>query len=594
MWSSKLFWKLFLVIAGVNVALAFGMLTFVSRWHQDHVKQQVGELLDSTLAVLAVYLESRDTWGTDEKLEKYFVDVAQATGLRITLVAADGVVLADTEEDPTRMDNHRERPELKQALQTGAGSSSRASPTLEFRMAYFARRIQRQGEPDQLIRVAIATTPLEREIADVQSVLWTFAIVASLAALGLSYTIVGRIIRPLGYLKRGAQSLAAGDYGQSVPVMSNDDLGELAAAFNRMRGELSRQVAELRENGERLATVLGSMVEGVIATDADGKLLLANDASRRLLELPPDGIEGRALADLTRIPEVHDAVTNVFANRDPTAAEFEVSAQPRRILALRANRLPGQPCPGAILVLHDVTELRRLENLRREFLANVSHELKTPLASIKAYAETLRLGALNDTENNLVFLGRIEDQADRLLELILDMLQLARVEAGQTTFDITDVPLAATIDRCLAEHQESAAAKDIELVSQPPDQPISVRVDEEGLETIIDNLVGNAIKYTPAGGRICVRWSVVGTQIQIEIEDNGIGIPTDAQGRVFERFFRVDRARSRELGGTGLGLSIVKHLAQSFGGSVGLSSQLGQGSTFRVLLPATPRLERSS
>ncbi|MCA9246280.1 MAG: HAMP domain-containing protein [Planctomycetales bacterium] len=586
MWSSKLFWKLFLVIAGVNIAVAVGMLVFVSRWHRDQINEQVYRMLRTTCGSLSAHLEGLPTLVVDDRLDEYFKKSAMLTGLRITLVAADGVVLADTDEDPKLMENHRERPELRQAAREGVGQSSRLSPTLDVRMVYFARRIQREGEPYVLIRVATGVAPLEREVAAVQGVLWSFVLVVSIAAMGLSYAIVGRIIRPLGYLKEGAQAIAAGDYSHLVPITTTDELGDLAEAFNRMRSESARQVSQLRENGERLATVLGSMVEGVIAIDASGRLLLANDASRRLLSLPPGKIEGKALADLTRIPEVHDAAAGVFESEKPTAAEFEVSGKTRRVLSLRADRLPGSPCPGAVLVLHDMSDLRRLENLRREFLANVSHELKTPLASIRAYAETLRLGALNDPENNHVFLERIEDQADRLLDLILDMLQLARVEAGQTAFEIVDVSVAKVADHCLALHQENAAAKNIELVVEPPEDAVMARVDEEGLETILDNLVSNAIKYTPNGGSVRLRWSQADGQVLIEVEDDGIGIPSDAQSRVFERFFRVDKARSRELGGTGLGLSIVKHLTQSFGGNVGLSSRLGSGSTFKVSLPA--------
>jgi two-component system phosphate regulon sensor histidine kinase PhoR len=238
-----------------------------------------------------------------------------------------------------------------------------------------------------------------------------------------------------------------------------------------------------------------------------------------------------------------------------------------------------------VLVLHDVSELRRLENLRHEFVANVSHELKTPLAAIKAYAETLRLGAVNDRENNLGFVVRIEEQADRLHQLILDTLQIARVESGREAFDIANIPVAGAVDACVAQLAGEAQLKNITLRIQPPVQPLSVRADEDGLRTILENLVDNAIKYTPENGEVVLRWWPENSSVVLEVRDTGIGIAAKDQGRIFERFFRVDQARSRELGGTGLGLSIVKHLAQAFGGSVSLMSELGKGSRFLVRIP---------
>jgi len=247
--------------------------------------------------------------------------------------------------------------------------------------------------------------------------------------------------------------------------------------------------------------------------------------------------------------------------------------------------LPGDPCPGVLAVLHDVSELRRLENLRREFVANVSHELKTPLSSIKASAETLRLGAIHDPEHSTSFLACIEEQADRLHQLILDLISLARVEAGQEAFEITEVPLASVVEQCLAQHQPAAEAKNITVEIVPAPLPVLAKADADGVRTILDNLVNNAINYTPAGGRVWVRWRPEDSLALVEVQDTGIGISQRDQARVFERFFRVDQARSREMGGTGLGLAIVKHLAHAFGGNVQLTSKLGEGSTFQVRIP---------
>jgi two-component system phosphate regulon sensor histidine kinase PhoR len=254
-------------------------------------------------------------------------------------------------------------------------------------------------------------------------------------------------------------------------------------------------------------------------------------------------------------------------------------------LSVQVTPLPGNPCPGAVIVLHDTTELRRLERLRQEFVANVSHELKTPLSSIKAYAETLLNGALGDPENAQKFVGRIEEQADRLHALIQDMLSLARIESVQQPFVINPVNVEDVVRACVEDQRSRAEAKQIDISLDLPESALRVRADEEGLRIILSNLIDNAVKYTPEGGQVTVHWRSDGEMVSIDVIDSGIGISREDQSRVFERFYRVDKARSRELGGTGLGLSIVKHLAQAFGGAVDVQSSPGLGSTFSVHLP---------
>ena len=367
-----------------------------------------------------------------------------------------------------------------------------------------------------------------------------------------------------------------------------EELTRLRAAFERIQDSVDAQWSGLRSSNERLLGMMRSMEEGVLALDADERIALINEAGRRLLEMGDAEVVGRHLWELTRLRALRDAFAEAMTTGRASAKEFETTGAERHVLTLRAARLPGDPGLGVMVVLHDVTELRRLENLRGDFVADVSHELKTPLASIKAYAETLRLGALHDVENNQLFVTRIEEQADRLHQLIIDLLHLARVESGQQAFDIAEVCLRTIVDASIAAHAASASSRRIALASEPPAAPIDVLADEEGVRTIVNNLVDNAIKYTPEGGKVTVRWRQDGGHAILEVQDTGIGIARQHQARVFERFYRVDKARSRELGGTGLGLAIVKHLVQAFGGSVGIESQPRVGSTFRVTLPLAP------
>jgi two-component system phosphate regulon sensor histidine kinase PhoR len=418
--------------------------------------------------------------------------------------------------------------------------------------------------------------------------LWPLLLVAGLSIAvggGVTWFAVRQMMRPLADLSRHVRSLSGTAIDPSDAVGNYDELGALAGAFDRMQRDLADRRDQIEGHAERLQTVLSSMAEGVLAVGPDKSILLANDAARQLLDFATPNAQGRSLLAVTRARPVHEAITHALASPSPIIQEFDSPGPTRRKLALRAKRLPGDPCPGVVVVLHDMTELRRLESLRRELVANVSHELKTPLAAIKGYAETLRLGAINDQEHNLHFVRRIEEQADRLHKMILDILQIARVESGQESFEFDDVAVADLLQRCSDQFTAAATAKQIELAIESPDRPLSIYADEEGAQTILSNLVDNAIKYTPSGGRVRVRALGQEAFIVLEVTDTGAGIPQQHLERIFERFYRVDRARSSELGSTGLGLSIVKHLAQAFGGNVSVDSQPGRGSTFRVELP---------
>jgi two-component system phosphate regulon sensor histidine kinase PhoR len=297
------------------------------------------------------------------------------------------------------------------------------------------------------------------------------------------------------------------------------------------------------------------------------------------------------IPELIRSPRVQEVIEATFRLTSPDAHRAEISVTsprgPTRILAVRGTPLPGTPPPAAVFVFHDITELRRLERMRQDFVANASHELKTPLASIKAYTETLLDGALNDSEVNVRFLERIDEQADRLNQLILDLLSLARLESGQEVFEHGPLPLIPVLRACVERHRERAASQGLEFgfESEGCNPEARIVADEEAIRQIFDNLIDNAIKYTPDGGSVRIACREEGPDIIVEVADTGLGIPRDDLPRIFERFYRVDKARSRELGGTGLGLSIVKHLVQSIGGQIDVTSRVGTGSEFTVRLP---------
>jgi two-component system phosphate regulon sensor histidine kinase PhoR len=470
----------------------------------------------------------------------------------------------------------------------------------------------------------VLSTWLQGQVADIALVrgwVWLLIAIESILVFGLAYWLIGLIVRPIDSLNAAANAIAAGDYQHRVYVPSRDELGTLAGTLNRMSQALGQRMSQLSQTADRQSTVLGGMIEGVIAVDPRQRIVLANEAAGRLFGFRPAEIEGRSLLEVVRNHALSAAVTAGLSTGAPQRLETHRAGAQQLHVEIHVQPLPGEPCPGVVLVIHDTTELRRLESIRRDFVANVSHELKTPLSSIKAYTETLRSSLEIDPATNQKFLGRIEEQADRLHHLILDMLTLARIESDHQAFDITSVDVPDVVRACLEAQRPAAEAKRIALTinsnGMPADVPCRVRADREGLREILDNLVDNAIKYTPEGGKVTVAWRSRGSRAEgqgpngdasvqhpasslqhptpspqppapsllIFISDTGIGIKPADRERVFERFYRVDKARSRELGGTGLGLSIVKHLTQSFGGRVAVESVPGQGSTFTVELP---------
>jgi two-component system, OmpR family, phosphate regulon sensor histidine kinase PhoR len=398
----------------------------------------------------------------------------------------------------------------------------------------------------------------------------------------------------LAEVASGLEAIGARERVRPVLTTAGGPVGRLVRAFNMAANEIEARTAGLDQDRQQLLVMLGAMAEAVIAVDLRRRLLFANASANRLFALDTTSV-GRLVPELIRSPQVQDAVEATLRLAVPAAYEGELTLPGRdpslrgnnRFLSVRGNPLPGQPSTGAVFVFHDVTELRRLERMRQDFVANASHELKTPLASIKAYTETLMDWALYDETVNARFLKRIDEQAERLNQLILDLLSLARLESGQEIFEHAPLCLVPVLESCVESHRDRAQTKNLNLVFDPGglDDETMVLADEEAIRQIVDNLVDNAIKYTPEGGTVSVVCHSDRNSATIEVADTGIGIPRSDLPRIFERFYRVDKARSRELGGTGLGLSIVKHLMQSIGGQIDVASRVGSGSTFTVHLP---------
>lgn len=532
----------------------------------------------------------------DRSLITHLKQLGTDTGCRFTLIDDDGNVVADSETGNMDIGPHGNRPEIRQARTDGTGFAERYSTTLELPMMYIAipAAPPRSGnlsdlaatqQPSGFIRVAVTRASINAAVTSLQRYAWSFALAVGLLTGLLMAVFSARAMKPLSLFASAARSIGVGRYDQ-VPRLQgrNDEWEQLSDAFRQMETELKRRENSLAEYTERLEAALSSMIEGVLSLDPQGIVQMANGAAGELLGTGSNLI-GKRLVDHVRIPELSLAIDRTKRERTFTRTEFHTRTDPRRTLSARVAILNDAAESGVALVLQDVTELRQLETMRRDFVANVSHELKTPLAAITAYAETLRMGAIHDQQKNLQFVEQIEIQAAGLNRQIQDLLELARIESNRADFHIEPVHVNRSCQACVTALESVAAKQNVSLRLVPGPEPLVARADAQSVLTIVNNLVTNAIHYTQAGGSVTVSTMADAATVVIRVEDTGIGIAPEHQARVFERFYRVDRARSRDRGGTGLGLSIVKHLAMAFGGSIHLESRIGRGSSFEVRLP---------
>lgn len=414
------------------------------------------------------------------------------------------------------------------------------------------------------------------------------AAVTMLAATVLSTVILlSGSRRILGVFITALRQVRAGKFDSSVPDPSRLLLTDLAHSIDDVAHLVEKQSTQLSADQERLRNVLNSMVEGVLAVDPQQRIVLWNHSATKMFNIPEHAAASRPMWEMVRNHRLQQWVESVLQDAKPRSGDIEFNDPVQRIFNINVVSLPMSPRPGAVIVVSDVSGIRRLERIRQEFVANASHELKTPLASIKACAETLMDGAIDEPEFRTRFLQSINDQAERLDLIVKDMLALARIESEAIIREPRPIELAPIVESCINRYRQAAEKKQLTLIIQDPPNPIQVLADDEALEQILENLVDNAIKYTNPGGVVTIRWREADVYGLIEVQDTGIGIPQNQLPRIFERFYRVDRHRSRDIGGTGLGLSIVKNLVQALGGSISVSSRLHHGTTFAIRLALT-------
>jgi len=590
--KKRLLWHLFPYFLAVSLLSILAASWFVSqRLHHFYVAR-TGLDLEARARLLRPEIESLIAPVNPAALDALCKRLGHDSNTRITVMLPDGSVAGDSEESAAHMENHADRPEVADALQGRTGTSTRYSTTRQRNMMYVAVPVERDGNVIGVIRTALALYSVEQPFRAFRlELLAGIVFLVLLAGVG-SFAVSRRISRPIEEMKTAAERFALGNLSHRVPVPESEELGELAQVLNRLAGELGDKITLLERQSNEQGTMFASMMEGVVAIDESRRVINLNPAAERLLGIRPGDAFNRSLQEVIRNSDLHKLIEQAFEKEESVEGDVVLFNGEERYLLAHVTTLKSAlgRSTGAMVVLNDVTRLRKLENLRRDFVANVSHELKTPITSIKGFVETLQEGAVNHPEDARRFLGIIAKHADRLNSIIEDLLSLSRIEQqaeiSQVALErasIRDV-LNAAVQLC----QPKAAARDIRIeIDCPPD--LAARINAPLMEQAIVNLVENAVKFSVQGKTVLVRAAVSKEAVLISIRDEGPGIPAEHLPRIFERFYRVDKARSRQLGGTGLGLSIVRHIVLAHGGKVEVDSTVGVGSTFTIALPVASR-----
>jgi two-component system, OmpR family, phosphate regulon sensor histidine kinase PhoR len=587
----KIHYKIFMILAVIFTLVLWGTYQGYKYLNQNLREENFGRIKENLIKELSLARSILEKAQKEQDTALDFGAIANEIGnelkVRATIISYEGKVLGDSTLDHTGLqtvENHFYRDEVQQALKSGLGSSRRFSTTAREEMLYVATVFG--DTPKRIIRLSAPLTQIETITDQLRGMLLVLLFGAFVLTIVLS--LLGSILisKPVKKVAVIAKRIAGGDFSARGTIASSDEIGDLSRTLNDMADQIKAKMDETTSTKSRLEAVLLSMSEGVMAVDSKGTIVLMNQSLRDFLSVR-DMPFGRKPMEVLRNVEVQGIVDDALQpDAGVRSREITLLLPEEKVLHIHANPIKqGSKIEGAVLVFHDITELRRLEKIRQDFVANVSHELRTPLSNIKGYAETLIDGAINDHDNAMNFLNTIHTESERLSNLIEDLLSLSKIESGKLKMALAPCNIIAVIEQSVSSLEKHAKEKSISVsINIPADIP-NVIADEARLSQVFFNLIDNAIKYTHEGGKINITVRDIDKFVQVEIEDNGIGIPEADISRIFERFYRVDRARSRELGGTGLGLSIVKHIVQALGGEVRVASTLGLGSTFIFTIP---------
>ncbi|KXS49797.1 MAG: two-component system, OmpR family, phosphate regulon sensor histidine kinase PhoR [Halanaerobium sp. T82-1] len=574
---------IFIVIQLLIIGLSF---YYFSINHREFYLEQEKISLEHYSQLMLNNIEESEIKNFSPNLEEKAADWSDDSETRITIIAADGRVLADSHYEISEMDNHRNRPEVVQAVRSNDfGNEIRYSETIGEKMLYYAVPINSDGEIIGILRTARPLSFIRGVLVeDIKSYLFFFVILAFITII-LGWRLTYSIVKPLETVTETAEKISEGDLTQRIPVRKyNSEIEKLARMFNYMADELEDKVTEISQEKNRIEAILESMVDGVIAVDKDGEITLINPAASRIFNIEAEKIEGKDLLTTLFSHRIEMYLQRAFDTKKSIKREIKYKNPEQKII--QATFIPlldeEDKITGGVIVLTDITELRKLETVRNDFVANVSHELRTPLTSIVGYLDTLLESDVEDPEIRNKFLKIIKEEADRLSILIKDLLNLSEIESH--TFDLKPGSFKNVLNKVIKLMEKNAEKKEIELQFEIADDLSPVYMVREQIKQVLINLFDNAIKYTPRAGKIKITVRQVDDKVYFSIKDNGMGIPQADQERIFERFYRVDKARSRAFGGTGIGLSIVRNIIKQHGSEIQVKSREGEGSEFYFYL----------
>jgi two-component system phosphate regulon sensor histidine kinase PhoR len=590
----KFKWKLFFSYLLIVLIPFLVAERYISSHLEDRLLQQIENRLSKTALLLKHIIEKDyQVRVPSYELDAVIKNMGRDLDERITFIDRRGTVLADTEiarEDLPNIEDHSRRPEFIQAFQTSHGMAIRYSTTLRMEMMYVAVKVGPQADFLGVVRVAVPLTQVRSLIRSAEySLAVAFALCAFLILI-LNIFVSRRLSQPVEEITEAAEQIARGNFDVKAYPSAKGEFEALGRSINLMASEIKRRVREITQEKETLKTVLRGMSDGVMVVDSEGRIIMVNSVLEDLLQRA-SGIMGKTPVEVIRSAELQDGFAKVLDRGETFNMQLSVATPDAdRIFDVTIVRLMLQETGGgAVAVFHDITELKRVEQMRKDFVANVSHELRTPLTSIKGYAETLCEEGIEKVPQAQSFAGIVLKHANRLSTLVQDLLSLTQLESQNTPVVRAEVDLRKVLDASVLVVKPSSEAKKVNISSESVPERTMVWANRDQIGQALINLLDNAVKYTPEGGSITVSVTDAGDEIQVTVADTGIGIPREHLNRIFERFYRVDKNRSRELGGTGLGLSIVKHIIQTHGGRVWVQSELEGGSAFSFSLPKKPQ-----
>ncbi len=585
--SGKLFFTYLIIIIICVISVGLFSTFYLRDFYLNHLSSN----LESNATLVKDILYPDLTKNNLSQINSKVKMLGEEIKTRITIIDPQGKVLGDSEENPALMENHSDRPEIKEALQGRTGKNIRYSATLGVDMLYISIPVVTDNQILGVVRLSLPLVEVKENIAYLRRITFLAALIGLLLASFVSLIMSLSITRPLREMTEISQRISQGDFSKKLKIRSQDEIGQLADNLNQMSEELENKLKIISEDKDKMEVILSSIVEGIIAVDKEGRIILFNQALKEMIGYSGNSVLGKFHWEVIRNNQVNKILKETLQKGETLTREITLFSPQEKIFYVSASPLIEKTkIWGAVVVLNDITEIKKLEKMRSEFVANVSHELRTPLTSIQGFVETLKEGAVDDPEKARYFLSIIERQSDRLNTLIEDLLQLSKIESEERLMNFQAVNLKELIEQVTLEFKGKIEDKGQLLkVDIPPQLPL-LKADAEQIATALRNLLDNAIKYTPNKGEISITVLEKEKDIYVEVTDNGIGISSEHLGRLFERFYRVDKDRSRTLGGTGLGLAIVKHIVQAHGGKVGVGSELGKGSKFFFTLPKSPSL----